>query len=167
MIEPATGGDHGRQDGPRDEEDAADVDREDAVPQLDRGLVEHADPGDAGVVEQDVDPAEALDDVAGQRLGGVRVGHVDAEVGRDPAGLAISPDGLRGGRAIDVGDGDAGTFGGEEQRRRAADPGPAPVMRRPCRRAGRSSGPATRVEPAAPRRHRGNANTFRAMRDAS
>ena len=116
-----------RQDGAGDEEDAADVDGHDPVPQLDRRLVQHADAGDARVVEQDVDPAERGDDVRRQGFGLGRIGHVDREARRPSPARALASISRTVSAAaplIDVGDGHASALGREQQRRRSPDPGP-------------------------------------------
>ncbi len=81
MIEPWPALDHQGQDGTSYEEHAAEVHRDDPVPELDRRLVELPDARDPSVVEEDVDPSESSQNVARQPLATLGIGHVDGERG--------------------------------------------------------------------------------------
>ncbi len=61
MIDPRPGGFHRRYDGANTEEDAGQVDVEDAMPLGEFVVLDDAHVDDAGVVDQDVDAAELVD----------------------------------------------------------------------------------------------------------
>src|SRR6185312_6411127 len=82
------------------EEDAAQVDALDALPRVEGG-VEHGGVvvgGDAGVVEQDVDPAEALADLAVEVGDELLAGQVDLQ--RHVAGAVVQDVDARDLRAL-------------------------------------------------------------------
>ena len=78
------------------------------------GIVDRAADGNAGIVDEDVEPAEILGDVLHQLLdldGGRLVGLEGA--GFDALGLQLGDDGLRLVGGGDIADGDVGAFVGE------------------------------------------------------
>ena len=75
---------------------------------------------DAGVVEQDVEPAEALDGGADQRLDVVLLGDVGAQE-QQPVRVGDLVDEALAVVGVEVADDDAGALGEEAQHRRPAD----------------------------------------------
>lgn len=107
------------------EKDALGVDRHRPLPVRLAGLQERrAGAGERGVVDHDVERAEARDGQRHQRLDLAEVGHVAALEKRGPAGFG---DDLVGGLAAclrpggDVADDDVGALAGEEAGDRATD----------------------------------------------
>ena len=75
------------------------------------GIIDRAADGDAGVVDEDVEPAEIFGDVLHQLIdvdGGGLVGLVGAGV--DALGLQLGDDGFRLVGGGDIADGDVGAF---------------------------------------------------------
>ena len=78
------------------------------------GIIDRAADGNAGIVDEDVEPAEILRDVLHQLIdidGGGLVGLVGA--GIDALGLQLGDDGFRLVGGGDIADGDVGAFFGE------------------------------------------------------
>ena len=86
------------------------------------GIIDRAADGNAGIVDEDVEPAEILRDVLHQLIdidGGGLVGLVGA--GIDALGLQLGDDGFRLVGGGDIADGDVGAFCCEGAGRRRAD----------------------------------------------
>ena len=94
--------------------DALEVDVHDQVPVLLGHLEEQVVAGDAGVVDQDVDPAELVDDALHRGLRGGGVDDVAADADRaGTVGEVEAARGVGGGGLVEVEDRDRGALAGE------------------------------------------------------
>jgi hypothetical protein len=116
---------HRRQRRARGVEGGGEIDGDDRVPLVDRELVDRRDMLDAGVVDQHVDRAEAVDRLAhhlGDRLGlqhvGAVVGHRDLVLRRQPRAQRLDLAGIAEAVQYDV-----RAFGSEARRDSEADAG--------------------------------------------
>ena len=78
------------QRGLRGDEDAADVDVDDAVEFIERGFFERLGDGRAGVVDEDVEPAEVGDGLVDGGFTAVGIGGVGLNGDRLSAGLSMA-----------------------------------------------------------------------------
>ena len=121
------GGDEVRQERLGAVEDPVEVDAEDPLDVGPLEVDEVAGQRDAGVVDDDVDPAELRDDGLGVGLEGRAVGDVEAVRADLPgAGTLHEVHGLGQAGLVDVGEREKGALAGEVQGEGAADAGAGP-----------------------------------------
>jgi hypothetical protein len=104
------------------EEHALAVDAHDAVPVRLGEVHDVRPPGDAGVVDEHVDPAEGGGDLADHPVDAGQVADVGGDRQAPPAPGRDAGGGLLGGGPVDVGDCHVRAGIGERQRRGVADP---------------------------------------------
>ena len=107
--------------GAGDPERRLEMDVEDVVPLLVGHVLDGAVPGEAGVVDDDVEAAEGLDRGADEAVAEIRRGHVaGADRGR-AAEVSDGGGGLLGGSGVEVVDHDAGALARQLERDGPAD----------------------------------------------
>ena len=116
-------GDHSRVRRQHSVDDPAEVDVDHEVPVLGGHLVRRTADGDAGVVEQVVDPTRPVDGLVDDLHQPFEVAHVDASAldGRS-AGRCDPPRGSGDGIAVHVGQNDVGTEGRKSSPEGTSDP---------------------------------------------
>src|SRR5581483_5290005 len=120
-------------------ERAVEIHLKDQVPVLLAHPQQEAVARDAGIVDEDVDPAPLLEDLVDHRLDVARVGDVHLEIERAAAELLDRGDGLFGAPGIQIGDDDVGASlregfgnGAADALRRAGDDGMLAVKVHAC-----------------------------------